>query len=495
MLKRHKDRIALGDDRLRRRYLSQKLCRQYFTIFDLSLECERIGQSPNDPSRVVITGEKLSCMDFFHSKYTVNTSFLVAERVLRLFIGLLVSAYLARYLEPESFGIYSYAISFVALFGAVATLGLDGVVIRELVKCPGSETQLLGSAALFRLVGGLLAIALVVGALFALNVEANVRWAALIISVGLIFQAASVVDLYFQARVKAKYGSAVRLIQIGLSAFLKFLAIYAGAELLVFVWLLLFDAILLAGLYLLSYPRYAGVSFRFHYDREIFVRLLSAAGYLLITDILISMNTRVDQIMLKTLSGYESVGYYAAASTLSEAWYFIPMAVSASIFPLLVKSHEQSRANYLRHLQELTNIMVWVSLALALLVMLIAEPAIELIYGADYDQSASILVIHIWTGLFVFMGVATGKGLLADKAYDVIRARALVAFVSNLGFNLVFIPRYGASGAALSLLVSQCLACLFTDALYPHSRYLFYIKLRALFFIDRKMPVWLRPKS
>lgn len=427
--------------------------------------------------------------------YTVNTGFLVAERILRLLIGLFMSAYLARYLEPEFFGVYSYAISFVALFGAVTALGLDGVVIAELVKKPQQRDKLLGCTVMFRVVGSVLAIVLILVATIILNVEANVRLSILIVSSGLVFQAAGVADLYFQAEVKAKYGSVVRLAQISVSTFLKLLAIYQGASLTVFIWLLLFDAVLLATLYALVYRYYAKSLLKLYFDRETLAYLLSAVGYLLITDILVSMNTRVDQIMLKAMKGYEAVGHYAAASTLSEAWYFIPMAVSASVFPLLIKSKSDNPGQYLRHLQELTNILVWVSLVLACIVFVIAGPVVEIIYGEGYRASANILVIHIWTGLFVFMGVATGKALLVEKAYDVIRARAIVAFLSNLLLNLFLIPRYGALGAAMSLLISQCLACVFVDALFAHSRYLFFIKLKAVFLIDRGVPVWLKPNN
>ena len=79
-------------------------------------------------------------------KYFANTSWLMAERIIRMTVALFVGVYVARYLGPERFGLLSYANSFVGLFLALATLGLDSIVIRELVKNPESRNELLGTA-------------------------------------------------------------------------------------------------------------------------------------------------------------------------------------------------------------------------------------------------------------------------------------------------------------------------------------------------------------
>ena len=46
----------------------------------------------------------------------------------------------------DLFGLLNYTNSFVGLFLAIATLGIESIVIRELVKRPQDKTQLLGTA-------------------------------------------------------------------------------------------------------------------------------------------------------------------------------------------------------------------------------------------------------------------------------------------------------------------------------------------------------------
>lgn len=67
-------------------------------------------------------------------KYFENTSWLFVERIIRMFIGIFVGIWVARYLGPKEFGLLSYAQSFVGLFTIFATLGLDSIVVRGVGK-------------------------------------------------------------------------------------------------------------------------------------------------------------------------------------------------------------------------------------------------------------------------------------------------------------------------------------------------------------------------
>lgn len=88
-------------------------------------------------------------------RYGANTAWLMGEKILRIFMGLFVGIWVARYLGPEQFGLLSYAQSFVFLFTAIATLGLDSIVVRELVKDSSQRNVLLGTAFTLKLIGSL----------------------------------------------------------------------------------------------------------------------------------------------------------------------------------------------------------------------------------------------------------------------------------------------------------------------------------------------------
>lgn len=137
-------------------------------------------------------------------RYFANTSWLFAEKVLRMIVGLFVGIWVARYLGPEQFGLFSYAQSFVALFAAIATLGLDGIVVRELVKDENRRDELIGTSFWLKLMG---AIAVLLLLAIAINFTSNDHYTnvlVFIIASATIFQAFNVVDFYFQAQVLSK---------------------------------------------------------------------------------------------------------------------------------------------------------------------------------------------------------------------------------------------------------------------------------------------------
>src|ERR1051325_10626811 len=87
-------------------------------------------------------------------KIVGNTGWLLADRILRLGVGLFVGVWVARYLGPEQFGLYNYALAFAGLFGAFATLGLDSIVVRDIVSNPANKNEVLGTAFVLKLIGG-----------------------------------------------------------------------------------------------------------------------------------------------------------------------------------------------------------------------------------------------------------------------------------------------------------------------------------------------------
>jgi len=66
-------------------------------------------------------------------KIVDNISWLFFDKILRMGVGVLVGVWIARYLGPEQFGLLNFATAFTSLFGAIAALGLQGIVVRDIV--------------------------------------------------------------------------------------------------------------------------------------------------------------------------------------------------------------------------------------------------------------------------------------------------------------------------------------------------------------------------
>ena len=99
----------------------------------------------------------------------------------------------------------------------------------------------------------------------------------------------------------------------------------------------------------------------------------------------------------------------------------------------------------------------------------------------QYSQAGPVLAIHIWTGLFVFLGVARGSWIMNEGITKYAFIINSIGAVSNIVLNYYLIPQYGIVGAAMATLISQMVSVLLLTALFKRTRKIFYCQIKALF--------------
>lgn len=190
---------------------------------------------------------------------------------------------------------------------------------------------------------------------------------------------------------------------------------------------------------------------------------------------------RIDQVMIKEMLNAEAVGQYAAAVRISEAWYFVPMVVSSSLFPAIINAKKQSEELYYARLQRLYDLMVWIAIAIALPMTFLSEWVVNLLYGQQYNQAGDVLMIHIWAGIFVSLGVAGGKWILAENLQKYTNYYLLIGMITNIILNYFLIKTNAILGAAIATLIAQAIASYFATLLFRATRVRFYMLTRAIF--------------
>ena len=421
------------------------------------------------------------------NKYIIlkNTGWLFADKIIRMGIGLLVGVWVARYLGPTQFGQINYAIAFVGLFGAISGLGLNGIVVRDIVREPKVADEILGTSFLLQLLSSLLTVLLVLASINIINKNDEYTFKIVAItSVVLIFKSTEVVKYWFESQVKSQY---TVWIENGVFIFIsaiKVLMILSKATLMTFVCINVVESLLVAiGLILIFNAKGGSVyNWRVHIARA--KKLLVDSWPLMLASISIMIYMRIDQIMLGQMLGDNAVGLYTAATRLSEIWYFIPITIAASLSPSIIKYRLENVGLYEKRLQSLFNFMMMLSGGLALFISLISPSIIKILYGDSYLAASNVLSIHIWTSIFVFSGVVSSQWFIAENLQKLSFYRTLVGAVSNVVINLLLIPRYGIYGAAWATLFSQALASVLFNGIGSSSRGVFRMQIRALFFVD-----------
>ncbi|MBU2869374.1 flippase, partial [Colwellia sp. E2M01] len=414
-------------------------------------------------------------------------SWLLGEKILRMFVALIIGIWVARYLGPEDFGLFSYAQSFVGLFLAIATLGLDGIVIKELVNNPKRRDKVLGTAFILKLLGATLVLIMIgVSLIFNIN-DYQTTTLVFIIACTTIFQSFNVIDFYFQSQVLSRFVVYSNIISLLLSSLIKISLILLKAPLEAFAYVFLFDSFVLScGLILFYYKNNLSI-FHWAYSAKYMIVLLKNSWPLILSGLVVSLYMNIDQVMIKLLLTSEDVGQYAAAVRISEAWYFIPMVISASIFPAILNAKKNSDILYKQRLQKLYDLMAWLAIVIALPITFLAEDLITFLYGVKFNASAGVLVIHIWTGIFIFLGLASTKWFIAENLQKFLFYRAIIGATVNIVLNYIFIPKYGIQGAAISTLIAQFTASYLFNLTHKKLFMTFQIQSKALLLPFRKI--------
>ena len=396
-------------------------------------------------------------------------------------VGLFVGVWIARYLGPEQFGLLSFATAFVGLFSAIAVLGLHSIVVRDIVRNPEGARETLGTAAILQLVGGLVSYLLILAVIAYLRPDDPLaRSIIAILGSMMLLKASEIVVYWFESQVLSKYTVWVQNSVFLVFAAVKVVLILQEAPLTAFVWAMLGEAVVVAVilLFVLGKRGPALSSFRASAGRA--KALLKDSWPLLLSGIAIVIYMKIDQIMLGQMIGDEAVGIYAAATRISEVWYFIPMAIVASVFPAILEAKKRSEEQYYARLQRLYDLMVVMSVAVALPMTFLSTAIVTILFGEAYQAAGAVLTIHIWASIFVFLGVASGKWFLAENRQILSLQRTVLGAVANVALNLWLIPIYGAVGAALATVISYAIAAFISDVTQRETHKMFFMKLSSL---------------
>lgn len=424
-------------------------------------------------------------LNAFYSRaklYIANISWIMTERSLSMIVGFFVTILVARNLGPEQFGILEYSVSLVTLFTAAGHMGLSGLVVREIVRHPAENAETLGTSFILKLSGVLVGFFVLVWIAFVSDRSGSVEfWVLLIVSGSVFFRPLDVIDYWFEAHVQAKYPAISRSIALLITAIVKTTLVLTGSGLVFFAFANLLQTAIAALLLFLLYRAKSTVPVKTWTASLRRARDLLGEGWIVFLGSIFGViYLKIDQIMLKWLAGSQEVGVYAVAARFSEAWYFVPTAIVASFFPRLIKLRESDPALYTERLQQIFDLLFTLALAIAVSVTLVAKPVFSLMFGPAYVNSAPILMVHVWAGLFISMRAAFSKWILIEDAVIFSLITQGFGAFTNVAFNMLLIPSFGGMGAAIATLISYAGASYFSLLLYKKSRPVFWMMSRAI---------------
>ncbi len=365
----------------------------------------------------------------------------------------------------------------------LVTLGFDKVLIRDYIVKKDGRSETIWTAILFRFLFGTgfytIASLLLLSGFYPAESPIE-KQVILILLLPLAFSFLGIGSLVLEAEVLSKYAVWIRNSVLVLGVFVKILLIIQGAGILAF-----------AATYVAIEIATKALIFFFVWNRGMlgqatanlarFRELFHECWPLAISSLSVTLYMNIDVAMLKTMKGSSEAGVYSIAVTLSAIFYFLPIALSASLLPNLLQSF-QSRTEYSEKLLKFFKIHTFSAYACIAAGLIVLPTLVRWLYGEAYHESARILAIHIWSLLFVFIGVARGEHLVAASAHKFSMLSTLIGLVINVALNLVLIPSHGGMGAATATLISYAVSAFVSSFFWTSIRPIGRLQLKALLF-------------
>jgi len=371
-------------------------------------------------------------------------------------LSFVLSALIGRAAGAEGLGVYAAIGAWIFPLSLIVDFGLSMLLTRDLSQHPEQSDHLLRLSLIERLViGGAVMAALWLFAPLLTNDPLAVAGLRISAPMVIILPMFSSFTSVFKARGSMQpilwLNVGMLATQVALTAW----AFASGYGVMAAITLnVLTSAGQLAAAWLIWRRRYRQGTAGDGGKRSALKTLLRRAAPFALAAIFAALQLRVNLIILEASAPIAEAGYYAASSRVVEAARLAPNALFGALLPslaALTASHIMMNSTF-RRVQ--FGLLLY-GAGFALVCTLFAAPIIEMIYGADFTPTAPALILLGWALLFSLQRGAKTLYWYALGYDHYINVCNLLVLLVQIGFSLLLIPRWGASGGAAAYLAAE----------------------------------------
>lgn len=395
-------------------------------------------------------------MNWIRRKEVQNAGWLIAGKIAQMVISLFVSLLTARYLGPGNYGLLSYAAAYTAFFFSLCTLGINSVIVKEMIDEPRAEGEILGTALLLRAVASICSAGVILAIVSAVDAgEPTTILVVALSSLGMVFHVFETLNYWFQARLESKVTAIATFAAYAVTSAYRVFLIVTGKSVAYFALALTVDHICSALVLLYAYHKRGGQDFSFTWIWA--KRLLGKSCHFILSGLMVSVYGQTDKFMLKQMLGEGELGCYSVALAVCNLWCFVLNAVITSLTPGIMQAHSENPGLFERKNRQLYAIVFYLSAAVSLVLTLFAPLVIRVLYGEAYLAAAAPLRVVTWYTAFSYLGVARNPWVVCQNCQKYLKYIYLITALANVALNGLLIPPLGAVGAAAASLLTQML--------------------------------------
>ena len=402
-------------------------------------------------------------------RFVGNTGWMMFRNIYSMLVSLIVGSLSARFLGPSNYGLLTYGNSIITFFSTVSRLGMDSVIVAEIVRKPEKSNIFLGTAFIMRLITSVFSFFAIWG--FMLVFEPGNRLlqvVTLLQATAVIFQSTEVFYFWFQAKMEMKYVTLANMAALTVTSMwrISLLAINAGVQ-----WFAMSASIsaLICGICIIfSFVKRVKLRLKFIWQEG--KRILQKSYHFIINGLAVTLYTQLDRIMLGKMVDETAVGLYGAASTLAVMWEFVPSSIMNSANPILLQTYDKDKEKFKMQYQMLLMGITALGVLVGVGFTVFAKLIVFILYGPEYYGAVPALSILIWATSFSMIGTARGIWIIAENKNKYSKYFTMMGAVINATLNFVIIPYWGFTGASLTTLFSEVIVSLIAPACFSQTR-------------------------
>lgn len=413
-----------------------------------------------------------------------NAAWQSSDSVVRLLVGMVIGVWTARYLGTEDYGRLSFALALVGMVASLPSLGIQQLVIRDMVKNPLRTPQILGTVFALKSVFAAVAFAIVLGLAFTQRHHDSLSmWLAMVVGARLLLVPLNLAEVWTHAQLKSRYSAMARNVSFLVTSLVRVGLLLSAVTVFEFAVAAVFETALSAGLLFWVRRRMGCPAFaEWRFDKGLLRTFARDAWPMTLAMLVGSLFARADQVLLKAFCSNHELGVYAATRQIPLLLGTMLAAVSNAAMPALVQTYESNRPVFHSRLRLGVQGAWLVGLAAAALFALLPDAWVVFIFGPQYLESARVL--H-WCALsfpLSIVATATKPFYIVHDLRVFLLTRSSINLVVWLLFAIPLIQLYGYVGAIVATLAGQ-LVGIGLDFTSPLTREIGVVKLKSLAFL------------
>lgn len=402
-------------------------------------------------------------------KILSNSFWLIVQQLYSMVTSFVLVALIARHLGPSDYGLISYCAAIITIFTTLSGLGLDNVIVSEVIRRPEKEGSYLGTALVMRLISSFVSYPLILAVIALINPgNRTLLIVAALQALGMVFQTYEVLVYWFRIKLKMKYVSIALICAVSVMSVFRIILLVKKATVGWFALSTSVQAFVAVIAIAACFAKKTDV--RLKASMADAKSLLKLSYNCIISSMSIIIYMHADKIILERMTDTAHVGVYSAAVMLATYWQFIPLALIDSSRPVVLEKRKTSLPGYIDSFKLVMAGNNLLSFVFALLMSCFGWFFLYFVYGGAYISAFVPLIILSWASFIGTAGSARSIWITGEGFYSYDKWFTVTAAILNIVLDVLFIWRFGIVGAAVATLITYVYEVLIVPLFFKETR-------------------------